>query len=83
MFDVNNKMLSKFVHPTALSVCAPMPKAGVKKIVHRFVLLGQGLATVSLKTLDDSYLKRLYKKYESSIKAVVAENPELDFTLIT
>jgi hypothetical protein len=83
MFDGNNKVLSKFAHPTALSVCARMPKEGVKKIVQRFILLGQEFGATSLKTLDNSYLKRLYKKYESSIKAVAAENPEQDFTLIT
>jgi len=82
MFEVNNKTLSKFVHPTAMTVCAPIPAVGADKIVERFVSLGRELGKESIKLIDKSHMKLVYKKFQSSIEALGTENLGVDFSLV-
>jgi hypothetical protein len=80
-FSAHNKILSKFVHPTAMSVCAPIRGEAATKVMNRFIELGQGLAKECTEALDASFMKPLYDKYEPSIIRVRQENPEQDFVL--
>src|ERR1700730_3756939 len=66
-FDIHNKMLSKFVHPTAMSVCAPIRGGGAESIIQHFVAMGREFGKESVDSLDASFMKPLYDKYEGAI----------------
>lgn len=63
-FKNQNKILSKFVHPTALSVALPLPRKEVSAIQKQFVEAGEEYAKQGLQTLHGSFLKALHDKYE-------------------
>jgi hypothetical protein len=75
-YSDNCKVLSKFVHPTALSIVAPVGEAAEAEIRKQFVEAGRGYAGEAVKTLDSSCVGDVYRKYRKSIERVNLEQPK-------
>jgi hypothetical protein len=70
LFRTNNKVLSKFVHPTAMSVVAPIKDRGADEVRKQFVESGTGMLTEAIEKLDASLLGKAYRKYRQSMQRV-------------
>jgi hypothetical protein len=62
-YDEENKLLSKFVHPTALSVVTLIAPIQARSIQSMFVAAAEEFAHEGLKTLDCSFIADLDKYY--------------------
>jgi len=67
VFVHNCKMLSKLVHPTAVSVLAPIPGQAADMIRRQFVELGRLQADEALQKLDSSHMGDAHRKYRQFI----------------
>lgn len=70
LFRTNNKVLSKFVHPTAMSVVAPIKDRGADRVRKQFVESGTGMLTEAIEKLDASLLGKAYRKYRQTMQRV-------------
>lgn len=75
-YEKNNKVLSKYVHPTAMSIVAHMRGKGLDLVRKQFFDLGKEIAEDALQKLDSSCLGDVYRKYRSTLNGVLAKLPE-------
>ena len=76
LFKQNNKILSKFAHPTALSLLGGFQVQNADQIRMHVAEIGLNMAAEALKTLDASLLGRTYRKYQATIGNVLQSLPE-------
>lgn len=77
LFKQNNKILSKLVHPTAMSVVAHVFLGnGEKDIRRELVASGMSMTTEAFQRLDASLLGEAYRKYRKTMTAVLAALPK-------
>jgi hypothetical protein len=76
-FKQNNKVLSKFAHPTALSVMSNLSPEARQKICKGMSEVGFVIADAALAKLDGGLLGEAYRQYLPALKATLAEFPEL------
>lgn len=62
-YDQQNKLPSKFVHPTALSVVLPIPRNNVAQIQAYFVEDGEEYAREATKRLKASYIAETHRTF--------------------
>ncbi|MBM4035282.1 MAG: hypothetical protein FJ291_26355 [Planctomycetes bacterium] len=74
-YERNCKVLSKYVHPTAMSVVAHLRGKGEDIARKQFFDWGIELAEEALQKLDSSYLGDVYRKYRSTMNNVLAKLP--------
>lgn len=65
-----NQMLSKFVHPTAMSILLPLPLKSQKNLQEQFAEEGKRLSAAALKKLSASQLAEMYRRYKAIIDKV-------------
>jgi hypothetical protein len=70
------KVLSKFVHPTAMSVVARFRGEEENLMRKQFFDLGREIAEDALKGLDSSCLGEAYRKYRATMNRVLTKLPE-------
>lgn len=75
LYAANCKILSKYVHPTAMSVLARIGGKSADPVRKQFVDLGRQLAQEALQKLDSSHVGEAYRKYRQSMNAVLATQP--------
>ena len=75
-YDKNCKVLSKYVHPTAMSVIARFRGKGEERARKEFFDLGRQISEDALRLLKESPTGELYIKYRSILNKVNAEMPE-------
>lgn len=63
-----NQMLSKFAHPTAMSVLLPLPLKSQKNLQAQFAEEGKRLSAAALKKLSVSHMAEMYRKYKPTIE---------------
>ncbi len=78
-YDNYCKILSKFVHPTALSLT--FPEGGEEVVRAEFVKVGKQLAAEALEKLDTSCVGELYLKYLPTMQKLAQSHPGNDFFL--
>ena len=71
-FTKYNKLLSKFAHPTALSVLTSFEEGRADQIRKLFVEIATNVADEATQKLEVSLLGQVYRKYELSIDKVTA-----------
>jgi hypothetical protein len=76
-YEQNNKTLSKFAHPTALSVMSNLTKEARLTICIGFVEAGLAITEETLAKLEGGHLAETYKKYLPALKRTLLEHPEL------
>jgi hypothetical protein len=76
LFRQNNKVLSKFVHPTAMFVLTPFQGVGADQVRRQFVESGTAIANQALEKLEASLLGETYRKYKQTMNAVIAAQPK-------
>ncbi|HLJ15390.1 MAG TPA: hypothetical protein VKV15_12895 [Bryobacteraceae bacterium] len=74
-FKQYNKLLSKFVHPNALSVLGRF-QYSADQIRKLFVEIGTGIADEAMQKLEVSFLGEAYRKYQPSIDKVTSAQPK-------
>lgn len=67
-FRSQNQMLSKFVHPTALSVLLPLPVWSQRNLQIQFAGGGKRLSDAALGRLSISHLAEMYRNYNTTIR---------------
>ena len=75
-FKQNNKTLSKFAHPTALSVMSNLSVKARQTICSGMVESGLVIADEALAKLEDGRLAEAYQKYLPALKRTILEHPE-------
>jgi acyl-CoA-binding protein len=75
-YDKNCKILSKYVHPTAMSVIARFRGKGEDRARKEFFDLGREISEDALTLLKESPTGKLYRKYRSTLNKVNAEMPK-------
>jgi hypothetical protein len=77
-YSQNFKTLSKFAHPTAVSVMARVTGAPAIAMCIEIATIGQNIAVAALENLESSSsLGNSYRKYGPAIANVAREHPEL------
>jgi hypothetical protein len=76
LFRQNNKILSKFVHPTAMFVLTLFQGAGADQIRKQFAENGMAVAKQAIEKLEASLLGETYRKYQQTMNAVIAAHPK-------
>jgi hypothetical protein len=76
LFKQSNKVLSKFVHPTAMFVVTPFRPSGADQIRKQFVESGTAFANEAMEKLKTALLGETYRKYQRNINAVIATQPK-------
>ncbi len=66
-YNTNVKILSKYAHPTALSVMAALGEASVKPLRAQFSGVGLTIANEALQKLDSSFIGERYRQYAESM----------------
>ncbi len=75
-FEQNNKVLSKFAHPTAMFVLTgSFRDIAADQVRKQFVEVGMNIAAEASQKLDVSFLGETYRKYQGTINAVMAARP--------
>src|SRR6185312_13047258 len=74
-YKTNFKSLSKFAHPTALSVMATPRDSGAQIMRNEFVKVGVAIAEEALAVLEGSLMKKRHDKYASTIKKINSRLP--------
>ena len=74
-YDKNCKILSKYVHPTAMSVVARFRGKAEDRARNQFFDLGRAISEDALTLLKESATGELYRKYRSILNKVNAEMP--------
>jgi hypothetical protein len=69
-YKTNFKSLSKFAHPTALSVMATPTDSGAKVMRDEFVKVGTTIADEALMALEKSLMRKRHDKYASTIAKI-------------
>ena len=62
LYEDNFKTLSKFAHPTAMSVIAPLGDDALKRVIANIVAEASSTADESLSRLDSSPMAEMYKE---------------------
>jgi hypothetical protein len=75
-YEKNCKILSKYVHPTAMSVFAKFRGQGEAIARKQFFDLGRAVSDDALKFLTESPTGDVYRKYRSTMNSVLATLPE-------
>lgn len=76
-FKQNNKTLSKFAHPTALSVMSNLSLKARQTICNGMAEVGFVIADETLAKLEGGILAEAYQKYLPALKETILENPEM------
>lgn len=76
-FKHNNKTLSKFAHPTALSVMSNLSLKARQTICNGMVEIGFVIADEALAKLEGGRLAEAYQKYLPALKRTIFEHPEV------
>ena len=76
-YEQNNKMLSKFAHPTALSVMSNLTREARLKICDGFAEAGIKISDETLAKLEGGHLAGTYRKYLPVLDRTLLEHPEL------
>ena len=74
-YAANSKILSKYVHPTAMSLLATIRDEAADVVRKQFVDLGRQLAEEAQRRLDSSHIGESYRKYEPTMNRVLAKLP--------
>ena len=74
-YAANSKILSKFVHPTAMSVLARLPDEAADMVRKQFVELGRQLAAEAQRRLESSHIGESYRKYQPTMSRMLATLP--------
>ena len=74
-YERTSQTLSKFVHPTAMSILLRLPLQSRRIIQKGFVESGRAFASEALQELEGSLMAALYNKYKSSIQKAL-KSPE-------
>lgn len=75
-YEKNCKILSKYVHPTAMSVFAKFRGQGEAIARKQFCDLGRAVSDDALKFLRESPTGDVYRRYRSTMNSVLATLPE-------
>ena len=75
-YEKNCKVLSKYVHPTAMSICAKFRGEGEGIARKQFLDLGRAVSDDALRILRESPTGDVYRKYRSTMNSVLARLPE-------
>ena len=76
MYESNNKILSKLVHPTAMSLLTPSFRTGIAdKLRAELVEVGMKMAGEALEKLENSLLGQTFRTYQQRMNAVIAKLP--------
>ena len=75
-YEKNCKILSKYVHPTAMSVFLKPKGEGEAEIRKQFFDLGRAAAEDALEFLKESPTGDVYRKYRSTMNRVLARLPD-------
>jgi hypothetical protein len=62
-----NRWLSKFVHPTAMSVILPLPLKNQKALQSHFVVMGKEFGAAAKEKLGNSFMASRYERYKPLI----------------
>ncbi|MDQ6664536.1 MAG: hypothetical protein M3Z23_09095 [Acidobacteriota bacterium] len=71
-YSQQSKILSKCVHPTAMSIIAPMSVEGAHQVRQTFIETGLAWAEEANNKLDSSFLFELNEKYKPAKNSVLA-----------
>jgi hypothetical protein len=74
-YAANSKILSKYVHPTAMSLLATIRDEAADMVRKQFVDLGRRLAEEAQRSLDSSHIGESYRKYKPTMNRVLATLP--------
>ena len=80
-YKQNNKCLSKFAHPTAVAVMAPIPAEDGVDHCREIGDVGSNIASAALSRLEEGCAGQSFRKYQRYIERMVREHPELGYTL--
>ena len=69
-YKTNFKSLSKFAHPTALSVMATPKDSSAQRMREEFTRIGAAIADKALEKLENSLMRERYQKYASTIARI-------------
>lgn len=75
-YEKNWKVLSKYVHPTAMSIFARFRGKAEARARKEFFNLGKEIGNDALRLLKESPTGEVYRKYRSTMNKVNAEMPE-------